>query len=409
MGDAPGGVCATELPLRLMPVADAALRPMPGREALRVADVGCYKALLALHLVQRDASVWVLATDLASGPLEVGRMLARALPTDQCRRIDFRQGDGLSALDPGEVDVVCAAGIAAGKLSTWIPCAAQFAQRLVLQPSVPTSPEAMMELRCRMADFGWALQDELLSIEKGGICLTLVAEVATSSFLREAMPLLPTAPRSRIRHTLQTGTEDDPEVEAFVELLQEYLERTGPGTLRKVLQEELDSLNALRHEHDMDDHWGEFVKKSLDFESQDVGQSWQTPGRGFAGSPCRWREAAAGPLHDESIELDSLKIHGSPLSAGSSPNGAFQSQSGYDEAKAVSAVPEGLDILVTHGPAGEGALGRASERLQVRIDEVRPRVHIFGHYHLGHGVACKDGVVQVNASRAQARASRCLV
>lgn len=26
-------------------------------EALRVADVGCYKALLALHLVQRDASL----------------------------------------------------------------------------------------------------------------------------------------------------------------------------------------------------------------------------------------------------------------------------------------------------------------------------------------------------------------
>eukprot|EP00439_Symbiodinium_sp_Y106_P079334 s955_g18.t1 len=217
-------------------------------EALRVADVGCYKALLALHLVQRDASVRVLATDLASGPLELGRMLAHALPTDQCHRIDFRQGDGLSALDPGEVDVVCAAGIAAGKLSTWIPTV-QFAQRLVLQPSVPTAPEAMMELRCRMADFGWALQDEVLSIEKGGICLTLVAEVATSSFSREAMPLLPVAPRSRIRHTLQTGTEDDPEVEAFVELLQEYLERTGPGTLRKVLQEELDSLNALLREH----------------------------------------------------------------------------------------------------------------------------------------------------------------
>ncbi|CAE7654340.1 Lrp4 [Symbiodinium microadriaticum] len=105
---------------------------------------------------------------------------------------------------------------------------------------------------------------------------------------------------------------------------------------------------------------------------------------------------------DESIELEGLKIHGSPLSAGSSPNGAFQSQSGYDEAKAVSAVPEGLDILVTHGPAGEGALGRASACLQERIDEVRPRVHIFGHYHLGHGVACRDGVVQVNASSADA-------
>lgn len=108
-----------------------------------------------------------------------------------------------------------------------------------------------MELRCRMSDFGWALQDEVLSIEKGGICLTLVAEAATgtSSFSGEAMPLLPAAPRSRIRQTLQTGAEDDPEVEAFLELLHEYLERSGPGTLRKVLQDELDSLNTLRRKH----------------------------------------------------------------------------------------------------------------------------------------------------------------
>ncbi|CAE7593004.1 unnamed protein product [Symbiodinium natans] len=96
-------------------------------------------------------------------------------------------------------------------------------------------------------------------------------------------------------------------------------------------------------------------------------------------------------LEDESMELERLKIHGSPLSAGASSNDAFQSQSGYDEAKAVSAIPEGLDILVTHGPAGEGALGRASARLQERIDQVRPRVHVFGHYHLGHGVVCSDG------------------
>ncbi|CAE7206834.1 unnamed protein product [Symbiodinium pilosum] len=46
-------------------------------------------------------------------------------------------------------------------------------------------------------------------------------------------------------------------------------------------------------------------------------------------------------LEDESIELESLKIHGSPLSAGTSPNAVFQSQSGYDEAKAIAAVPEG--------------------------------------------------------------------
>ena len=91
-----------------------------------------------------------------------------------------------------------------------------------------------------------------------------------------------------------------------------------------------------------------------------------------------------------------------PVSSGRSPNCAFQSpggavsapfgprnarsQSGYDEIAACGAIPYGLDLLITHGPAGDGALGRASASLAQRMATVEPRAHVFGHYHLGRAL-----------------------
>ncbi|CAK9097148.1 unnamed protein product [Durusdinium trenchii] len=106
-------------------------------------------------------------------------------------------------------------------------------------------------------------------------------------------------------------------------------------------------------------------------------------------------------LQDQGIDLEGLKLYASPLSMGQSPNAAFQSHGGYDERAACEAIPEGLDLLITHGPAGQGALGRASAALAERICRVKPRVHVFGHYHLGHGISLQE-VIEVNASSADA-------
>eukprot|EP00933_Yihiella_yeosuensis_P082335 TRINITY_DN9618_c0_g1_i2.p1 TRINITY_DN9618_c0_g1~~TRINITY_DN9618_c0_g1_i2.p1 ORF type:complete len:201 (+),score=28.53 TRINITY_DN9618_c0_g1_i2:268-870(+) len=108
-------------------------------------------------------------------------------------------------------------------------------------------------------------------------------------------------------------------------------------------------------------------------------------------------------LQDETVEVAGIKIHGSPLSTGHSSNSAFQEQGGYDEVGVLAAMPEGLDVLITHGPAGSGdsALGRASLRLEECRSRIRPRLHIFGHYHLGHGVSeSHDRITLVNASSA---------
>jgi Icc-related predicted phosphoesterase len=49
-------------------------------------------------------------------------------------------------------------------------------------------------------------------------------------------------------------------------------------------------------------------------------------------------------------------------------------------------IPEGLDVLVTHGPPrgiGDDGLGCAA--LRDRVATVAPRVHVFGHIHQAGG------------------------
>ena len=55
-------------------------------------------------------------------------------------------------------------------------------------------------------------------------------------------------------------------------------------------------------------------------------------------------------------------------------------------------IPEGLDILITHGPPagiGDGSsLGKVRAgcaALRARVDLARPRLHLFGHIHEAGG------------------------
>merc|ERR1719323_3031987 len=109
-------------------------------------------------------------------------------------------------------------------------------------------------------------------------------------------------------------------------------------------------------------------------------------------------------LQDSTVQIAGLRIHGSPLSAGTSANSAFQPQGCYDEQAALTAIPEGLDILLTHGPPGsKGQVGRGSGALEEHADAKQPRYHIFGHNHLGFGTGGVRGrTVRVNVSSADA-------
>ncbi len=67
-------------------------------------------------------------------------------------------------------------------------------------------------------------------------------------------------------------------------------------------------------------------------------------------------------------------------------------------------IPDGLDVLITHGPPahiGDRLLSGehvGCEDLRQVVRQRRPRLHVFGHIHEGYGVVREGGITYVNAS-----------
>ena len=108
-------------------------------------------------------------------------------------------------------------------------------------------------------------------------------------------------------------------------------------------------------------------------------------------------------LEDEMVEIEGLRIYGSPWTP-EHGRWAFQAPRGGPLAHVWSHIPEGTQLLVTHGPpagihdrtsAGEH-VGCADLRDRVRV--VRPLLHLFGHIHESYGVSEQDGTLFVNGS-----------
>ena len=93
------------------------------------------------------------------------------------------------------------------------------------------------------------------------------------------------------------------------------------------------------------------------------------------------------------IEGDSsVKLYGSPWQP--EFNGwAFNLPRNGEEMKARwDAIPTDTDILVTHGPPfgyhdipGGQSIRVGCEMLRHRVDELKPKIHVFGHVHGGYG------------------------
>ena len=90
-------------------------------------------------------------------------------------------------------------------------------------------------------------------------------------------------------------------------------------------------------------------------------------------------------LHDSSVEIDGLRIYGSPWSCGKSANRAFQAPA----PKALPLQSGDVDVLVTHDYCGAYAAA------------LQPKLYVSGHAHCRHGVLRPDqpfGGFAVNAS-----------
>lgn len=125
---------------------------------------------------------------------------------------------------------------------------------------------------------------------------------------------------------------------------------------------------------------------------------------GFERTPTEARAAITQGIYlqDEAVEIEGLKIYGSPWQPWFC-NWAFNLRRGQPLAEKWALIPDDTDILVTHGPPRrQGDLTHHGERvgcvdLMRRIREVRPRYHVFGHIHEGYGVTRDEHTTYVNA------------
>ncbi len=95
-------------------------------------------------------------------------------------------------------------------------------------------------------------------------------------------------------------------------------------------------------------------------------------------------------LDDEGVEIDGLAIWGSPVTP------AFRSTA-FNRARGAALrahwerIPDGVDLLVTHGPPrglGDRVFFGAHvgcDDLLARVRALAPRVHLFGHIHEARG------------------------
>ncbi len=107
-------------------------------------------------------------------------------------------------------------------------------------------------------------------------------------------------------------------------------------------------------------------------------------------------------LQHESAVIQGFKIFGSPYTP-EFFSWAFNVPR-EDLAAKWEAIPEGTDIVISHGPP-KGILDKTPsgeevgcEALYKRLLKVKPYAHIFGHIHRGYGILTLNETKYVNAS-----------
>lgn len=122
-------------------------------------------------------------------------------------------------------------------------------------------------------------------------------------------------------------------------------------------------------------------------------------------------------LQDEEIIIEGKKFYLSPWQPWFY-DWAFNLQRGADIQKKWDLIPTDTDVLVTHGPPygildevqdqdwdGEMADSALTKRVHVGcsnlkkvINQIKPKLHVFGHIHTGYGVVKTEHTTFVNAA-----------
>jgi Icc-related predicted phosphoesterase len=109
-------------------------------------------------------------------------------------------------------------------------------------------------------------------------------------------------------------------------------------------------------------------------------------------------------LEGSGAEVAGLRFWGGPWQPEYN-DWAFNLPPGEPLAEKWARIPDGLDVLVTHGPprgigdkSGYSEVRGGDEELLRRVRQVRPRLHLFGHIHEDGGNWHVDGTTFVNCT-----------
>ncbi len=107
-------------------------------------------------------------------------------------------------------------------------------------------------------------------------------------------------------------------------------------------------------------------------------------------------------LRHNSIEIDGVKIWGSPTTPDF--NGWAFGKRREEMKQHWEFMPKSMDILLTHSPPF-GILDKSSqwkslgcEYLKLKVKEIKPKYHLFGHIHASYGQVEIDGTKYINGS-----------
>jgi predicted phosphohydrolase len=108
-------------------------------------------------------------------------------------------------------------------------------------------------------------------------------------------------------------------------------------------------------------------------------------------------------LINEGIDIEGLSIWASPITM--LCDGAFGLSKAVDRRRLYARIPNDTHIVITHGPPygildctpGSDYHAGCPELLEA-IQRVKPKLHVFGHIHGGHGITEKGGTLFVNAA-----------
>jgi Icc-related predicted phosphoesterase len=108
-------------------------------------------------------------------------------------------------------------------------------------------------------------------------------------------------------------------------------------------------------------------------------------------------------LENDLVEIEGLKIYGSPYTP-QYGKWAFMRERGDEIARIWDKIPDGLDILITHGPPkgimdiGRGKVSAGCYDLLKKVVEVKPTYHLFGHMHMCQGIEKHYGITFINSA-----------